>query len=74
MTAPTPTPAPDYTRWVVFGLVLALVAGVVGYFWRVEYLTERCAHLGYQTVVQNPPPRPSELEWYREHCWDGAPR
>lgn len=25
-------------------------------------------------TVATPPPRPSDLAWYDEHCWDGKPR
>lgn len=25
-------------------------------------------------ATASPPPRPSDVEWYREHCWEGKPR
>lgn len=59
------------------------VAGVVAVWilWRMfypDYLANRCRELGYQAVVADlrsgPPPRPSDMRWYQEHCWQGAPR
>lgn len=26
------------------------------------------------TVTPPPPPRPSDMRWYQEHCWQGKPR
>lgn len=77
-TAPSTVPAtpnkPDVARWLVWGVASALVAGTLGYFWWNQHLIERCSEVGYRSVIRSPPPTPSEMSWYLEHCWNGAPR
>lgn len=64
---------PDWARRIFVGMTVALVAGTLWYFWWTDHLRERCASLGYASVL-GVPPRPSEMAWYQEHCWEGRPR
>lgn len=57
-----------------------IAAGLLAW-WLInrESTADRCNRLATDVVINKhnaaaPPPRPSELAWYAEHCYDGKPR
>lgn len=40
----------------------------------LEYYERQAPSLDSLEPEPNPPPRPSELAWYAEHCYEGKPR
>ena len=36
--------------------------------------TDPASRLPSDTTPVPPPPKPSDMRWYNEHCWEGKPR
>jgi hypothetical protein len=39
-----------------------------------DLLTSRAERLPNDTSKVPPPPKPSDVQWYNESCWEGKPR
>lgn len=55
-------------------LVRAGLDPTVGGRWDSVKKALRQRRTGDSLPRVTPPPRPSDLAWYGEHCWDGEPR
>lgn len=56
-------------------LILLALFGALWAWSHYETATEKCDRIYFaQLVERQPPPRPSEVAWYNEHCWEGKPR
>lgn len=65
-------------RTALYGTAALVAAWILWRMFYPDYLTSRCAELGYQAAIGTTggaaPPKPSDMRWYQEHCWQGRPR
>lgn len=67
------------SRGLLYGVAALIAGGILWAMFYPDYERSRCASLGMATVLANTssnhaPLAPDDADWYREHCWQGAPR
>ncbi len=77
-SANAPSPSGRWSRVLLYGGAAAVAGWILWRMFYPDYLTNRCAELGYQAVIAESQGsaalRPSDAAWYAEHCWEGRPR